>query len=219
MTTLTERLRQAADHIWRRIFEHPFVIELYSGTLPFEKFKYYVIQDYNYLVTMYKCFSLIASKAEYKLARKMLELAYIETTTEMANYEKLLNKLGLKLEDVIKVDPAPTNIAYMNFLLTTCALGSPWEGLISLLPCFWSYAEIAMKHKDKLESNPNEIYVEWAKVYTTKEYLDLVKELRDFIDKADIKEDYEKLKKIFITASRYEYMFWDMAYRMEKWPI
>ena len=217
--SLTGRLRQSADYIWERIFQHPFVVELYTGTLPFEKFKYYVIQDYNYLVTMYKCFSLIASRAEYELARKMLELAYIEATTEMANYEKLLDRIGLKLEDVIKMEPAPTNTAYMNFLLTTCALGSPWEGLIAILPCFWSYAEIALRHKDKLERNPNRIYVEWASVYTTKEYLDLVRELREFIDRADIKEDYNKLERLFITASKYEYMFWDMAYKMEKWPI
>ncbi|MNN76112.1 TENA/THI-4/PQQC family protein [compost metagenome] len=23
----------------------------------------------------------------------------------------------------------------------------------------------------------------------------------------------------FVTASRYEYLFWDMAYRMEEWPV
>ena len=219
MVKLTEKLRHAADHIWSAILEHPFVVELYLGTLPFEKFKYYVIQDYNYLVTMYKCFSLIASKAEYKLARKMLELAYIEATTEMANYERLLNKLGMRLEDVVRAEPAPTNTAYMNFLLTTCALGSSLEGLISLLPCFWSYAEIASKHKDKLENNPNKIYVEWAKVYTTREYLDLVDELRAFIDGLGDQISFSKLKNIFLTASRYEYMFWNMAYNMEKWPI
>jgi len=87
------------------------------------------------------------------------------------------------------------------------------------LPCFWSYAEIASKHKDKLERNRNEIYVEWARVYTTKEYLDLVNELKAFVNEMAARESREKLERIFITASKYEYMFWDMAYRMEKWPI
>ena len=219
MAGLAEKLRHSANHIWRAILKHPFVVELYSGALPPEKFRYYAIQDYNYLVTMYKCFSLIASKAEYPLARKTLELAYTEATTEMANYERLLDKLGMRLEDVVRVDPSPTNTAYMNFLLTTCALGSPLEGLVAVLPCFWSYAEIASKHKDKLERNRNEIYVEWAKVYTTKEYLDLVNELKAFVNEMAVQESREKLERIFITASKYEYMFWDMAYRMEKWPI
>ena len=92
---LTEELRSSADHIWKKILEHPFVIELYSGTLPLKKFKYYVIQDYNYLVTICKCFSLIASKAEYAVAQRMLELAHMEATTEMDSYKKLLDKLGM----------------------------------------------------------------------------------------------------------------------------
>ncbi len=216
---VSEVLRKAADPIWRSILDHPFVVELYSGSLPIEKFKYYLVQDYNYLVTMYKCFSLIASKSEYRLARKMIELAYLEATTEMANYEELLNKMDMKLEDVIEVNPSPTNAAYMNFLLKTCALGTPLEGLTSMLPCFWSYAEIASKHKDKLKNNRVGIYVEWATVYTTKDYLTLVDELKAFLDEMASAEDREKLEKIFTTASRYEYMFWDMAYRMEKWPI
>ena len=219
MIKLTERLRNAADPIWRAILRHPFVLELYSGTLPLQKFKYYLIQDYNYLVTMYKCFSLIASKAEIPLAEKMLELAYAEATTEMRNYEALLNKLDMKLEEVVKVDPSPTNTAYMNFLLTTCAFGSPLEGLVSILPCFWSYAEIALEHQDKLKDNHVEIYVEWAKVYTTDEYLNLVEELKAFTDDMASEINYERLEKIFLMASRYEYMFWDMAYNLEKWPI
>ncbi len=219
MVGFAERLRRSADRVWNAIFEHPFVVELYSGSLPLEKFRYYVIQDYNYLVTVSKCFSLVASKAEYAVARRMLELAHLEATTEMENYEGLLKELGMKLEDVVKIEPSPTNTAYMNFLLTTCALGSPVEGITSLLPCFWSYAEIASKHADKLANNRNKIYTNWAKVYAEKEYLSLVNELKMLVDEMASEENYEKLDKIFTAASKYEYMFWESAYRMEKWPI
>lgn len=50
MRRLSRRLREDADYIWRQVFEHPFVIELYSGELPVERFVYYVKQDYNYLI-------------------------------------------------------------------------------------------------------------------------------------------------------------------------
>lgn len=168
---------------------------------------------------MYRCFSLIASKADYKLARKALELAYIEATTEMANYEKLLNKLGMTLDEVVSIEPAPTNIAYMNYLISTCALKSPIHGMVALLPCFWSYGEIAEKHKDMLSRNKNELYVEWAKTYITNEYRELINELRGFIDEYGSLHDKEEFKKIFITASKYEYMFWNMSYVMETWPL
>ncbi len=216
---LTDELRAAADRIWRKIFDHPFVVELFSGELPLDKFKYYIIQDYNYLITMYRCFSLIASKADYRLARKALELAYLEATTEMANYEKLLNGLGIAFDEVVRAEPAPTNEAYMNYLTSTCALKPPVHGLVAVLPCFWSYAEIAEKHRERLDSNANELYVEWAKTYTTNEYLQLVDELREFIDEYVKPHDKEELLRTFLTASKYEYMFWDMSYRMESWPI
>ena len=61
--------------------------------------------------------------------------------------------------------------------------------------------------------------MEWAETYTTREYLDLVEELKALINQMSESHDREKLKKIFIMASKYEYMFWDMAYKMERWPL
>ncbi|MEM2157826.1 MAG: hypothetical protein QXO72_02265, partial [Sulfolobales archaeon] len=192
--SLTNELRRNADHIWRKIINHPFVTELYSGELPLEKFKYYITQDYTYLITIYRCFSLIASRADYRLARKALELAYMEATTEMANYEKILHSLGIKIEDVINTEPAPTNIAYMNFLTTTCALKSPIHGMIALLPCFWSYAEIAEEHKHRLDSNRSKLYVDWASTYLSEEYKRLIHELRDLIDEVSNFHSKEELE-------------------------
>ncbi|MEM4717506.1 MAG: TenA family protein [Desulfurococcaceae archaeon] len=216
---ITERLRNEASYIWSRILGHPFVLELYTGVLPREKFKYYLIQDYNYLVSMSRCFSLIAAKSDFELAKLALELAYLDATTEMSNYERLLDKIGLSLGEVVNYEFSPTNIAYMSFLLSTCALRSPVESLIALLPCFWSYMEIAERHRDKLLGNRNELYVEWAQVYLSKEYRELVERLREIIDRNSDKVNYEVAKFLFITASRFEYMFWEMSYNMEKWVI
>ena len=43
----------------------------------------------------------------------------------------------------------------------------------------------------------------------------------DLLDKlADGKSEVEllQLEKIFLNTTRYEYMFWDMAYNKEMWP-
>ena len=29
----------------------------------------------------------------------------------------------------------------------------------------------------------------------------------------------EAMRRAFLTSSRYEYLFWDMAYRREQWPV
>ena len=216
---LTDLLRRDVECIWTKIFNHPFVIQLYDGTLPISKFKYYIIQDYNYLISMMRCFSLIAAKADPLVSAKALEIALADATTELENYKKLLGKLGLSFNDVVNTDPAPTNLAYMNYLLATCALGTPLEGLVAVLPCFWSYLEIAEKLKDRLAANEVSIYREWCMTYLSSEYKNLVRDLRELVDTLWDGRNYNKYLVLFTRSSKYEYMFWDMAYREEKWPV
>ena len=217
--SLSEKLRDDSKYIWKKILSHPFVLELYRGTLPLDKFKFYVKQDYNYLIGSMRAFSLLASKSSYEISRLALELAYADATVEMENYVRLLKRLGLSLEEVLKEEPAPTNVAYTNFLISTCALGNPLECLVALLPCFWSYQVIAEKHKDLLKENSVEVYVDWASVYLSDDYKDIVRKMREAVDRLWDGKEYDVLKRIFIVASRYEYMFWDMAYKMESWPV
>ncbi len=217
--SLSQELRAYVDGIWERIFKHPFVLELYSGVLPIEKFKFYIIQDYNYLVSMYKCLSLIAAKSDPDIAEKALEIAYLDASTEMENYRKLISELGLTMDDVLSTEPAPTNEAYMNFLIKTCALHPPIEGLTAILPCFWSYMEIAEVNKELLKYNEDELYRSWCMVYLSDEYKSMVSSLRSLVDRYGSGYDIDRLKYLFKLGSRYEYLFWDMAYNMEVWKI
>ena len=221
MAGLSERLRGEASRIWDRIMEHPFVVGLYEGTLELERFKFYIVQDYNFLIESMRAFSLLASKADPETARLALEVAHGDATIELDNYKRLLPRLGLTMEDVLRAEPAPTNLAYTSFLVATCATRGPLECLTALLPCYWSYLEIAEHHKDKLEGNRVQLYRDWASAYLTREYRELVEEMKSHADRLweEAGGNYEELRRIFITASRYEYLFWDMAYKQERWPI
>lgn len=216
---LSQSLRREADTIWRRILEHPFVTELYTGKLDLERFKYYILQDYNYLLTMIKVFSIIASKADVEIAAKALEIARADATIELENYKRLLAKVGLTIEDAVKTRPSPTNVGYMSYMISVASLGDVLDGFVVTLPCFWSYLEIAKYHEDKLSSNPVDLYVEWARAYLSPEYEKLVNDLIEIVDSLYVGARYSRLKEIFLTASRFEWMFWDMAYRMEEWPV
>ncbi len=221
MSGLSAWLRGEADHIWRRILEHPFVRGLFAGGLDRERFRFYVAQDYNYLVGMMRTYSIIASKAPPWVASKALEIAYGDATVEMENYKRLLPRVGLTMDEVLSMEPAPTNEAYMNFLIATASLGSALEGLVATLPCFWSYAYIAEHYRDEIESNPDPLYREWASVYLSGEYRSLVNTLIDTVDRLYEEQggNRERLRMLFIRGSKYEYMFWDMAWRMESWPL
>ena len=215
---LSSMLRRDAGVVWGEIFRHPFVAEVFRGSLPLSKFRFYVVQDYNYLVAMMRCYSLVAARADPEVSAEALRIAYADATVEMDAYRALLGELGLRVEDVVGVEPAPTNLSYTSYLLATCSLGTPLECLVATLPCFWTYLEIAERWEGELSRNPVPIYRRWGETYLSREYRDLVTKLRNLVDRLWDGRDYWRYLKHFTRASRYEYMFWDMAYRMEGWP-
>ncbi|MFN7106517.1 MAG: thiaminase II [Pyrobaculum sp.] len=209
---MAEELRRGVGGLWEKILRHPFVVELYAGVLPLEKFRYYLLQDYFYLVNFAKALSLAAAKApgvgEMKMA---LGLAYGTVTGEMANYERLLGEAGLSVEQAVATEPNWVNRAYMSFLLSTCALGDFYVCMAAVAPCFWTYLDIAERHREALRQNKVELYVKWASTYLTHEYRALVEEVKKVLAVAEAR----RLLPYFRTAAEYELEFWDAAYRIQ----
>src|SRR5690625_7007618 len=56
-------VRQKTDAVWHAIFNHPFVDGMVDDSLPEEKFRYWLRQDYLYLKDYARMFALGASKA------------------------------------------------------------------------------------------------------------------------------------------------------------
>ena len=48
--SLTDRLYAVAKPIWEGYLEQPFVKELGEGTLREDRFRFYMVQDYRYLL-------------------------------------------------------------------------------------------------------------------------------------------------------------------------
>ena len=218
--TIAERLREESGAVWRSIIEHPFVTELYTGDLPLEKFKFYILQDYYYLVTAIRNFGVIASRADsVEALRDVVDILHLEATSEFDGYSDLLGRLGYTLKDAAGTEPVPVSVSYGSFLLATSCTRSFPEAMASVLPCFWSYAEIAAHHKGALEANPSMLYKDWAGVYLSDSYIRLVEKMKKMVEEAGEGFPYEKLRDVFATASRYEYMFWDAAYNGQNWPV
>ena len=76
------------------------------------------------------------------------------------------------------------SLSYSSFLVSTSTLQSYPEAITAVLPCFWSYAEIADHHRNKLRTNQNRLYKDWAEVYTTDSYLTLVEKIKTLVNRA-----------------------------------
>jgi len=208
-----QRLRKDADPIWKKILQHPFVMELYRGDLPLEKFKFYILQDYHYLIKAIKNFGIIVSKAPtVEAMREVADILQLEAQSEFDGYKDFLKQIGHTIQEAAEVKPISASVSYSSFLVSTSSLNSYPEAITAVLPCFWSYAEIAEVHKDKLSSNKNHLYKDWAHAYLTESYLHLVEKIKDLVHDAANDFPYHKLKEVFVNASRYEYLFWDAVY-------
>ena len=216
----SEILREEASPIWERIFEHPFLVELAEGRLPLDKFRFYVKQDYAYLIEFARCLGLAAAKAnDMDTMKALASLLEASLTVEIEMLERLCEKIDVPPSQLREAEPAPANMAYIKHLLLVAYSGTVGEIMAAMLPCMWSYQEIGERMEGVAE---HPVYGEWSATYRSREYADLVDWFRKITDEcaSDSGESIkEMMRRHFILSSRYEYMFWDMAYRKEGWPV
>ena len=75
--SFSEQLWGLAAPAWEAITHHPFLQELEAGTLPIEKFSYYIIQDYHYLAGFGRCAAAALSAAQdTETARRLLRKSH-----------------------------------------------------------------------------------------------------------------------------------------------
>lgn len=218
--TLTEELYESTKDIWNGYHEHPFVNGIGDGSLPIEKFRFYMLQDYLYLYDYAKVFALGVVKAkEPSMIRRFS--AFVEDTLggEMDIHAGYMERLGITEEDVARATKSLANASYTSYMLNVGFRGDELDILVAILSCAWSYAEIGDRLKKKYpESVDHQFYGEWVKGYTSREYNDMNDELLylvNILGESAGKKRREELKEIFINCSRYEAMFWDMAWNME----
>jgi len=220
LPSFCQQLRRQADPIWRRILDHPFLAEMADATLPLKKFRYYIGQDYAFIIDFCRCLAMACARAtDVGTMQTFASLVNGTLTTEMQAIKALCDRIGLPAEPP---PSAPTNTAYTRHMLQVSDSGSIAEIAVVLLPCAWSYQEIGEKLvlSKKLSTQP--IYAEWTATYASKEYADLVGWHRGLVDDLALKAgraEKERMNSHFMLSSRYEYMFWDMAYNLERWPV
>jgi thiaminase (transcriptional activator TenA) len=219
--SFTAELWRDIDDIYTAILAHPFVAGLADGSLPRECFEFYVIQDALYLRKYAQALAAVASRATDNASTEMFARhAAGIVSAELALHRSLFAELGIDPASAAAAGEAPTTLAYTSYLLATTCNGSYAEGVGAVLPCYWIYWEVG-KHLLQLGS-PEPHYQQWIDTYSAEEF---ASEARDVIAvtnqlSGDLPAtERERLRRHFRTTSRYEWMFWEMGYRRERWPV
>lgn len=202
--------------VYEAILAHPFLAGLADGTLPREAFRHYVVQDAHYLRGYAKALAVCAAKAPDESATVMFaQHAAGAIAAERDLHASLLDELGT-LDDEV----APATRAYLSYLLATAHGGSYADAVGAVLPCYWIYARVGETLLEK--GSPDPLYARWIAMYGGEDFqgvVDAVLAETDRTAAALSEPDLARMRRHFATTARYEWMFWDGAYRQERWPL
>ncbi|ULL16236.1 thiaminase II [Paenibacillus sp. H1-7] len=218
----SEQLIQKLEPIWRKNHSHPFVRGMGDGTLELDKFRFYMIQDYLYLIEYAKLFAIGAVKAtDLETMGKFAALLNSTMNEEMSLHRSYAARFGISEKELEEAEPSPVTLAYTHYMLHAGQNGSIAELVAALLPCMWSYWEIGKELSDVPGALDHPYYGEWIRMYSSDDFGSLAIWCIGLLDDLTAgKPDNElaKLEEIFVHTTRFEYLFWDMAYRKETWP-
>ncbi len=219
---LSDDMRRECSEMWDKEHNHPLVTGIGDGTLELDKFRYYMRQDYIYLIDFCRVIALAAAKTPDVEDMGWFASLLDETlNTEMTLHVSFCEDFGISEEELLETKPSPTTQAYTRFLLQTAYRGTIGEISSAILPCMWGYSEIGQMLYDRGVPEGAPLYTRWIEMYNSPEFAELAARLREFLDRVSEgcgADEIDRMREAFVTGSRYEYMFWDAAWRMEEWP-
>jgi thiaminase/transcriptional activator TenA len=221
MRGLSADLRAAAEEIWDAQHRHPFVRGIGDGTLDLERFRFWIRQDYLFLIEYSRLLALAVARApDLDTMRRFADLVHDTLHQEMKLHRSYSADLGIPAAALEQEKMAPTTRGYTNYLLRTATVGDFAELVAALLPCMWGFNEIG-RHLAEHGIPDDEHYARWIRMYSSDEFTAVVDWLRELTDRISTNlsgASWDRMRDVFLTSSRYELSFWEMAWKMETWP-
>lgn len=207
---------EQGEPVFQAILKMPFIQEKIAGTLELEKFKFYITQDSNYLDQFGRALALIGARAHStEHALRFIRFAEGAIVVENALHANYFVEFGIKEKAAI----SPACHHYTNFVLKEAALSQVEVAMAAVLPCFWIYKKVGdyIYQQQSSEKNP---YQTWIDTYAGEEFGLRVQEAIDICDAVAATctpVQQQKMTNAFVTACKLEFLFWDSAWRLEKW--
>ena len=204
----------------KAIIDLPFNQDLMAGTLSQNIFQFYMLQDSLYLEAYSRVLSIASAKApDADMMWEFSQAAQVVLVVERALHKVFFKKFGLDQATIEAAEPSPTCLNYTNFLLATAHNSAYEETVAAILPCFWVYWEVGVHIAE--HTVPDNPYQDWIDAYSDEEFtasVNRVIAITNRLAHAAMPETRDRMAKAFMRCTRFEWMFWDSAYRLEEWP-
>ncbi len=214
----SEKTWSETAHIFRSITEMSFMKELAGGTLPREKFLFYIAQDDIYLLSYARALAMIAARATTRAeVAAFTKFAEIALVSEQMMHDEFFKETP----PADRADIQPACHHYTSYLLAVAATEPVEVAMAAVLPCFWIYREVgAHIYKNATaEGNP---YQAWIDTYVGEEFDALVDEAIALCDAAAARstpEQQARMTSAYAFAARLEYDFWNAGYKLREWEV
>jgi thiaminase/transcriptional activator TenA len=221
MTAFSIESAAATAALREQIRGMPFNAELAAGTLASERFRFYMLQDALYLAEYARALAIAGARSPAADAvARFARCAEGAIVVERTLHEGYFARYGLGQEEVAASEPSPTCLAYTSFLLAAACTQSYEVLIAALLPCFSVYREVGLHIVGRAAAgNP---YRAWIDTYADPVFGETVEAVTAIVDRSAAEASpaaRRAMLRAFIRSTQFEWMFWDSAYRGERWPV
>jgi len=205
----TDEVWDSTEILYKKIIDHPFIRELASGSLPYEKFQKYLIQDSFYLQNYSKEMKLLASVFNDRL--------FDSLSVEAMEGEKAMHDLYLShipKEVMDNAMPSDVTLSYNRHCMGILSEGNPATSIAAILPCMWIYGKVG-KYISSISDMTSNPYRRWIQEYSNDDYdssVSYMLELADRIADNSASKVREQMTEAFLKSVEFEYEFWNYAY-------
>ena len=220
--TFSQQAEEKAKDLRAAILRHPFVTGIGDGTLDVEKFKFYVRQDYLYLIDYSRVLALASARSDTLESMSWFaHLLHQTLNTEMELHRDYCRQFGISRQELEETLPSPTTTAYTQFLLSVANSRSYPELVAALLPCQWGYWEIGSHLNAQGPPKHAPLYAQWIEMYASEEFHNLALWVRNLADELADRHGpttAQRMEEVYLASTRYEYLFWEAPFQEENWP-
>ncbi len=218
----SSELRLRGETIWRELHKHPFIRRIGDGTLEAASFRFFLEQDYKFLVEYVRVLGYGVSRSnDLSTMQYFADLLRAVLDAELQLCRDSAKALGVEFNRLQNGLLAPATQGYTDFLVRTASQGDFVELPAAILPCSWSYVEIAQALSSTCRESST-VYQKWIDTYASEEMVEVSNACRELVDRSirnSGERGMELATKAFLMSSRYELAFWEAALRREEWSV
>lgn len=205
LMSIAEQLWQENQSLAIACLNNDFVQGIADGTLPRDRFAYYVGQDAFFLEAFARAYSLAAAKSPDWEGFNTFHHLAAGVLHELTLHESYAQQWGVSLREV---EPGGATRRYTDFLLATAWSQDVGVTTAAMLPCMKLYAYLGQTLAQ--DGIPDHAYADWIRTYSSDEFEPLAQQL------ADLAERYTTRSPLVESTYRYA-MECELAFFQAAW--